>query len=258
MREVHAVLLTGGSAFGLAAADGVMRFLEEHEIGYQTPWVRVPIVPAAVIFDLNIGSVMARPDPESGYQACARATQSVDEGSVGAGTGATVGKWGGIKTRMKGGTGCATFHHGDLLVSALAVVNAVGDVLSSNGEVLAGARSEDGVWLVREDPLRVPTRHGSVPHTNTTLVAIMTNARCSKVDVNRIAQRAHDGMARAIKPAHTSFDGDVAFTLSSGQIEANFDLLAEMGADATAEAIRSGVRSATSLGGVPALGRNGS
>ena len=255
MQEVHAVLLTGGSAFGLAAADGVMRFLEERGIGYQTPWARVPIVPAAVIFDLNVGSHTVRPTAESGYAACLTASnRNHAAGTVGAGTGATVGKWGGMSGWMKGGVGYGERDANGLLVTAVAIVNAVGDVLDESMNVLAGARSRSAGWLVNENPLREFVRPGPFPHTNTTLVTVMTNARLTKVDANRVAQRAHDGMARAIKPAHTSFDGDVAFVCAVGGREAPFDLVAELAADATADAIRHGVRAATPLPGVPALG----
>jgi L-aminopeptidase/D-esterase-like protein len=255
MQEVHALLLTGGSAFGLAAADGVMKYLEEQSIGYSTPWAKVPIVPAAVIFDLNVGSKHIRPTSESGYQACVSAVANViEEGTVGAGTGATVGKWAGIETRMKGGIGCATLSSGDLVVAAVAVVNAVGDVLDESGKVLAGARSKEGTWLSEADPLRRFAHSKTVLQSNTTLVAILTNAKMSKVEVNRIAQRGHDGMARAIKPVHSSYDGDVVFGLASGFVSADFDLVAEMGADATAQAIRNGVRKASSVEGVIACG----
>ena len=253
MQEVHAVLLTGGSAYGLAAADGVMKYLEEHDIGYQTPWARVPIVPAAVIFDLNIGSRNTRPKAENGYEACTMARDVVLQlGNIGAGMGATVGKWAGVETRMKGGVGYATVKEGNLLVAALAVVNAVGDVLDESGGVLAGARSKEGGWLAEKDPLRTFALANVVLQSNTTLVAIMTNARLSKVEVNRLTQRGNDGMARAIKPAHTSYDGDVVFGLSSGVLDVNFDLVAEMGAAVTADAIRSGVQHASSIQDVPA------
>jgi len=254
MQEVHAVLLTGGSAFGLAAADGVMKYLEEQSVGYQTPWAKVPIVPAAVVFDLNIGSKEIRPTPQSGYDAClAAGEEGIVQGTVGAGTGATIGKWAGIGTRMKGGFGIASVHFDQLHVAAVAVVNAVGDVLDEGGKMLAGARGLDGVWLAEKDPNRTFARAKSPLISNTTLVAIMTNARLTKVEANRLAQRGHDGMARTIKPSHTSYDGDVVFGLASGVVEVNFDLIAELGADVTAQAIRNAVRHATSLDGVSAL-----
>jgi L-aminopeptidase/D-esterase-like protein len=253
MQLVNAVLLTGGSVFGLAAADGVMSFLEERNLGYETPWGKVPIVPAAVIFDLNIGSRTIRPTAESGYAAASHASEgSVTEGNVGAGTGATVGKWGGVETRMKGGIGVASIQKGELVVSAIAVVNAIGDVLDEQGKVLAGARSANGKWLAEENPYPELTRPLSSQLSNTTLVAIMTNAALTKVEANRLAQRGHDGMARSIKPVHTSHDGDLIFGLASGKLKVQFDQVAEIGADITAMAIRRGVRMATSVEGVVA------
>jgi L-aminopeptidase/D-esterase-like protein len=254
MQEVHALLLTGGSAFGLAAADGVMRYLEEAGIGYQTPWGRVPIVPSAVIFDLNVGSPAVRPTAEAGYEACRAAISDIaGSGSVGAGIGATVGKWAGMEGRMRGGIGYATLRNGDLVLTAVAVVNAVGDVLDDSGRVVAGARSGDGGWVAHDDALRRMriTRVRPLENGNTTLVALLTNARLSKVDANRIAQRGHDGMARAVRPVHTSFDGDIVFTLAGGGVEGGLDLVAEMGAEATASAIRAAVRTATPLPGIP-------
>jgi len=249
MQEVHAVLLTGGSAFGLAAADGVMRYLEEHGIGYKTPWVRVPIVPAAVLFDLNIGSAGARPDADGGYRACTSAGEDVAEGSVGAGMGATVGKWAGIETRMKGGMGYSATTHGDLHVSALAAVNAVGDIINEDGSILAGACDADGRWLAGNQRVRELWRLKPEP-TNTTLVIVMTNAKLTKVDACRVSERTHDGMARAVIPVHTSHDGDVVFTLASGPVDAPMDLVAELAAERAADAIRRGVRCASQAGGV--------
>ena len=260
MQEVHAVLLTGGSAYGLVAADGVMKFLEEQNIGYQTPWAKVPIVPSAVIFDLNIGSPTTRPTADAGYRACLAAGEDCTlQGSVGAGTGATVGKWAGGETRMKGGLGIATVSFDDLIVTAVAVVNAVGDVLDESGNTLAGARSRDGKWIAAEDDLRRLrlARAASPVLANTTLVALLTNAKLSKIDANRLAQRGHDGMARSIKPVHTTYDGDIVFGLGSGPVNANIDLAAEMGAEAASQAIRNGVRRATRVDDTPALNGTG-
>jgi L-aminopeptidase/D-esterase-like protein len=254
MQELHAVLLTGGSAFGLAAADGVMKYLEEQGVGYETPWAKVPIVPTAVIFDLNIGDKNVRPGRHEGYTACINATsERFPEGNVGAGTGATVGKWGGPEFRMKGGLGSASLKDGDLVVAALAVVNSVGDVLDEKGNVLAGARMPDGRFLVEENALRKFALRRILPVTNTTLVVVATNATLSKVETNRVAQRAQNGVARSIAPAHTSYDGDMSFALASGIVETNFDLVAEMGAIATADAIRKAVRAAKGVAGVPGL-----
>jgi L-aminopeptidase/D-esterase-like protein len=246
VQEVHALLLTGGSAFGLAAADGVMRYLEERGIGYETPWARVPIVPAAVIFDLNVGSASARPNQASGYAACIAAEEKLDRrGAVGAGTGATVGKWSGMQYSAPGGSGAGSVMLGDLLVTALAVVNAVGDVYDEAGVLIAGARDSAGAaiagkgvetmagFLQRKPPIRF---------TNTTLVAILTNASLSKLETHRIAQRGHDGLARTIRPVHTSFDGDVTFALAGGSVPSNPDVVAELAVEATARAVRDAVR----------------
>lgn len=256
MQEVHAILLAGGSAFGLAAADGVMRYLEERGIGYQTPWARVPIVPAAVVYDLNIGDASARPSAASGYQACAdAAARSAITGSIGAGTGATVGKWAGMETRMRGGLGIATVEDGALRVTGVAVVNAVGDILDEGGKVLAGARSRDGRWIAEDDAVRRMRLSRSKPPqmTNTTLVVVLTNARLSKVDANRVAQRGHDGLARAIKPVHTMYDGDVVFSLGGGDVDAPLDLVAEAAAESAARAIRQAVWAASPHPSAPSV-----
>jgi L-aminopeptidase/D-esterase-like protein len=240
MQEVHAVLLSGGSAFGLAAADGVMRFLEERGRGYRTPWGIVPIVPAAVVFDLNTGSASIRPTAASGYAAAQGASAAaIPEGTVGAGTGATVGKWGGPVYSMPGGFGLSSLEQNGLIVSAAAVVNALGDIVDDAGRTLAGARDRDGLWRSAADPLRRLAR--APAPSNTVLVALLTNARLSKVDANRAAMRAHDGLARAVRPAHTSYDGDTIFCLASGVVAADIDLVAEMGAEATAMSIRRSV-----------------
>ncbi|MEW6509479.1 MAG: P1 family peptidase [Bacteroidota bacterium] len=242
MQEVHAVLLTGGSAFGLAAADGVMRYLEEHGIGYQTPWARVPIVPAVVVFDLNNGSSTVRPTADSGYAAASAATgRDIPEGSVGAGTGVTVGKWAGMEWSSKGGFALASVERNGVTLAAAAVVNAVGDVLNARGEIIAGARSPDGRWRAEVDPFRTFRRGNVSGGTNTTLVALFCDARLSKVEAIRVAQRGHDGMARAVTPVHTSFDGDTVFCLASGTISTEVDVVAEAGAEAVAQAIRRAV-----------------
>ncbi|HTY38154.1 MAG TPA: P1 family peptidase, partial [Bacteroidota bacterium] len=254
VQEVHAILLTGGSAFGLSAADGVMRWLSERSIGYQTPWAKVPIVPAAVVFDLNIGSSNVRPDSSSGYRACEAAREGAfEEGSVGAGTGTTVGKWKGLEHCMKGGVGSSSRNLSGLIVAAIAVVNAVGDVLNPDGSVLAGARNPAGGFFGEIEEHRPLLRGKVLEDTNTTLVVVATNARFSKLELLRISQRMHDGMARAIVPAHTSFDGDVSFALSCGQLAADLDLVSELAAQVTAEAIRRAVETARGTESIPGL-----
>jgi L-aminopeptidase/D-esterase-like protein len=253
MKEVHAILLSGGSAYGLGAANGVMKYLAEKNIGYQTPWAIVPIVPSAIIFDLNIGSAAVFPAPENAYHACMNASKNFEQGSVGAGTGAVVGKWSGFENAMKGGIGSASVTIGNVIVGALAVVNAVGDVVNKDGSILSGAR-RDGKFIGSQQRLQsLNTENLLTRNTNTTLVVVASNAKLHKVDTHRVAQRAHDGMARAIVPCHTTFDGDVTFALSTGEVMAPIDLVAEMGADATAEAIRNAVRNANGRGGVEGL-----
>jgi len=254
VERVHGLCLAGGSAFGLQAAGGVVRFLEERGIGYPTPWGRVPIVPAAVVFDLNIGSPSVRPGPDAGYAACTAASpEELRQGTVGAGTGATVGKWGGGKGRMRGGLGIGSVHVQGVTVAALAVVNAVGDVLDESGRVLAGARRAGGGWASDADPLRTILRPEPLRQTNTTLTAVLIGARMAKVDAARVARRAHNGYARAVRPVHTSFDGDAVFVLAAGSVEIPVDLAAEAAAEVTAEAIRNAVRHADSAGDAPAL-----
>ncbi|HXF37253.1 MAG TPA: P1 family peptidase [Actinomycetota bacterium] len=254
IREVHAVLLTGGSAFGLAAADGVMRFLEERGVGFDTGVARVPIVPGAVIFDLAVGDPAARPGPGAGYAACAAARSGpVEEGSVGAGTGATVAKLHGPHRQVKGGVGSVSERRGELVVGALAVVNALGEVLDEEGAVLAGARpGEDRgtePW-----PWGGPDRPGPPPGRSTTLVVVATNARLGKEDAHRLAGAAHGGLAAAIRPSHTIWDGDAAFTLATGAVDAAWDELEEMAGPAVAAAVRRGVRAAVGVPGAPGLG----
>jgi L-aminopeptidase/D-esterase-like protein len=254
MQQVNAILLTGGAAFGLAAADGVVRYLAEHDIGYKTIAAKVPIVPAAVVFDLNVGSSAVRPVPESGYAACLDASDKpFERGAVGAGTGTTVGKWLGPEYWMKGGLGTAVQQNDDLVVAAIAVVNSVGDVYGSDGRIIAGARHPDGGFWAEVKP-DIKFRGRNVPlETNTTLVAIATNAKLTKLETYKLCQRAHTGMARTIKPVNTSYDGDCIFGLATGRVNAYFELVAELSAEVTADAIRDGVRSANTTNEIPGL-----
>lgn len=253
--KVNAVVLTGGSAFGLATADGVMRYLAERGIGHITPIRPIPIVPAAVVYDLFLGRGERLPDAEMGYAACLAAYEGNNvQGNVGAGTGVTVGKWGGPQRMMKGGFGLAGIEIGELVIGAAAVVNAIGDVVNVDGTVLAGAYQPDGSWLVETDPLRrFPERPPATLGLNTTLVVVATNARLTKAEANRLVQRAHDGLAIAIRPVHTTHDGDTAFALATGKVEAPFDVLANAAVDIVSEAIRNAVRHAASIKGVRGL-----
>jgi L-aminopeptidase/D-esterase-like protein len=238
--EIHGLVFTGGSAFGLAAADGVMRWLEERGVGFRTPIATIPIVPAAVIFDAAAGSPDARPGPDAGYAACDAAAETAATGPVGAGAGATVGKWAGHEYLVPGGVGVAGARDGDLEVRALTVANPFGDVVAADGSVVAGTTHPDPTF-------RAPPATPEVAW-NTVLVAVTTIATLSKPDVRFLAARASDGITRAVRPAHTRYDGDVAFAIASpdgpGRVatSADLDRLAALAADATAEAIRAAVR----------------
>lgn len=259
VETVHAVLLTGGSAFGLDAAGGVMRYLEEQGIGYDTGVAKVPIVPAAVLFDLGIGDPKARPDAAMGYAACrAASAEETREGNVGAGTGATVGKLFGMGRAMKGGLGTALREAGGLLVGAIVAVNPLGDVVDpTTGQIIAGARHPLGSGFADTSKAMASMvgRAALSIAGNTVIGVVATNAALTKAQANKVAQMAHDGLARVIRPAHTMFDGDTIFVLATGQKKGHHvTLIGTLAAEAVAEAIVRGVRAAESVGGVPAAG----
>ncbi|GED56420.1 P1 family peptidase [Brevibacillus formosus] len=255
VQEVNAVVLTGGSAYGLDAASGVMRYMEEQGQGYNVGVGVVPIIPAAVIFDLSIGSAKIRPDQQMGYEAARLASkQPVQQGNVGAGTGATVGKMAGMKRAMKGGLGTASRRlPNGLVVGAIVAVNAVGEVrLPSTGEILAGARGEDGKireslsWMI--DAATPPVPAG----TNTTIAVVASNANLNKVQANKVAQMAHNGLAKTIHPVHTMSDGDTIFAIATGGVEASVNLVGTLSVEVLAEAVVNAILSAKGAGGVPA------
>ena len=257
--RLDALLFTGGSAFGLAAADGVMRFLAETGAGFPTAVKPIPLVAASVIYDLLLSRGAAHPDADLGYAAC-RAARPLPlppaaQGNAGAGAGATVGKWGGASAMMKGGIGYAERRAEDALVAAVAVVNAVGDVVAEDGSVLAGARNAAGGWLADTAPERWLPDRALFRGTNTTLAAVLTDATLSKPQAARLAQRAHDGIARAVLPAHTDHDGDTAYALAAGTLEAPFDLVAAQAVFCVSEAIRNAVRHAAPAAGLRGLFR---
>ncbi|MCI0347615.1 MAG: P1 family peptidase, partial [Chloroflexi bacterium] len=230
--EVHGILLTGGSAFGLAAADGVVRWLEEHDVGFKTPIATIPIVPAAVIFDLAAGDPASRPGPDAGYAACEDAIEEpVATGRIGAGAGATVGKWAGREHLVPGGLGIASAGEGELAVHALAVVNAFGDVIGDDGRVIAGSSAPD-------PQMRQPPADPRVGWS-TVLAVVTTVATLGRGDARFLAARASDGITQAIRPAHTRYDGDVAFavTIPGGTATAtDLDVLGVLSTIATATA----------------------
>jgi L-aminopeptidase/D-esterase-like protein len=254
--EAHGILLAGGSAFGLDAASGVVRYLEERGIGHPTSVLPVPIVPAAILFDLGVGDPRVRPDAEAGYRACvAGSSGQVGEGNVGCGAGATVGKLLGTDRSMKGGIGSASAKWENLVVAALVAVNCLGNVIDpKSGRILAGARARDGRKIERlEVSLEVPYRRlGAGPGENTTLAVVATNARFDKAGMTKIAQMAHDGFARAINPVHLPFDGDVVFSASTKEItDVTLGQVGALAAEVTAQAIVRGVLRARSIPGFP-------
>jgi L-aminopeptidase/D-esterase-like protein len=262
VQQVHAIVLSGGSAFGLDAAQGTVRYLEERGIGYPTGVANVPIVPAAILFDLGTGGKpQVRPTADCGYRAAAAASVGpIAEGTVGAGAGATVGKMGGAGRSMKGGLGTASITLPDgLTVAAIVAVNAVGDVIDpTTGRVVAGVRTEDGQ---RPADIRALLRSGALSRRrtggveNTTIGVVATNAKLDKAQATKVAQMAHDGYARAISPVHMPGDGDVIFSLATGKLEheANVGLIGALAAEVMAEAIVRAVREATGLPGIPAV-----
>jgi L-aminopeptidase/D-esterase-like protein len=262
--KVHAVVLTGGSAFGLDSATGVMRYLEQHGIGFETGAGKVPIVPAAVLFDLNVGDAKIRPDADCGFRAATAATTgAVPEGNVGAGAGATVGKLGGTSRAMRGGLGTAAITApGGLVVAALVAVNAVGDVVDpATGRIVAGVRTPDGKGLA---DARVLMRTGALAPSgavgrNTTIGVVATNATLTKAQAKKVAQMAQDGLARAIWPSHTTVDGDTIFALATGGRAGAPDVMTigSLGADVVAEAVLRAVRAAKGIPGYPAAGELG-
>ncbi len=250
---VHAVLLSGGSAFGLDAAGGVMRWLEEQGIGLEVGPARVPIVPAAVLFDLMVGDASIRPGAEAGYAACeAASTQAPAEGNVGAGAGALVGKVFGHARAMKGGIGTASVHVGGVTVGALHACHALGDVVDpETGSVIAGARTADGQRLIdtRRALLAGESPIPILAGTNTTIGVVATDAKLTKAQATRLAQVAHDGLARAINPVHTVADGDTLFALATGKAASHpgMMVLATMAAEAVARATVRAVMAAQGL-----------
>ncbi len=235
VEHVDAIVLSGGSAFGLATADGIMHALAERGRGYPTRGGPVPIVPAAAIFDL-VTSDGERPGPEEGRTALqAAAAGPFALGRTGAGRGATIGKWRGGEYAVPGGLGSASARDGDVVIGALAVVNAVGDVIGADGAVIAGSTAPEGTPGFG-DPL--PFEEGE----HTTLIVVATNARLTKLECKLVAESAHHGMARAVHPSHSRHDGDIAFALATGQVDAHVDRLRMIASDVTAEAIRAAVR----------------
>lgn len=270
VQKVHAIVLAGGSAFGLDAATGVVRYLEEKKIGFNTGVAKVPIVPSAILFDLAIGQADVRPDSAMGYQAAMSAlSPSTLQGNVGAGAGASVGKMFGVKFAMKAGLGTASINiGGGVVVGAIVAVNAYGDVIDPNtGNIIAGLRSgkvgllkigdtknqfADSLAMMKHPVGRGVLKLASL--SNTVIGVVATNATLTKAQATKVAQMAQDGIAKTIRPAHTMFDGDVIFALSTGNKKADISTIGAYAAEAMSQAIIRGTQSAMSAGGLVGLG----
>lgn len=266
--KVHAVLLSGGSAYGLDAAGGVMRYLEENNIGVNVGNARVPIVPASIILDLGIGNPNIRPTPENAYQACLDATKvAKEQGSIGAGTGATIGKLLGMGQAVKAGLGMASIEIGKgVIVSALIVVNAVGEIFNpATNQIIAGTRNPDiAKKLLKKNDIFVDSlalMQGPIGRTifdlaapsNTVIGVVATNAALTKTQATKVAQMAQNGLARTIRPANTMLDGDTIYALSTGKKKINMNIIGTFAAEMVAHAILNAIHHAKSMGGVPSL-----
>jgi len=254
VQKVHAIFLAGGSAFGLDAAAGVMQYLEERNVGFDVQVTRVPIVCGAVLFDLAVGNHRVRPDKAMGYQACLNASPAENrQGSIGAGTGATVGKILGMQRAMKSGLGCHALQTGDLKVGALVAVNCLGDVVDPlSGEKLAGPLNDDGRTLADTEEIMIGFHRGkgNLFAGNTTIGVVATNAALTKAQTAKLASMAQNGYARTMRPAHSMYDGDTIFALSTDGIEADLSVVGLIAARAMERAVISAVKNATPLCGL--------
>lgn len=266
VEKVHGFVLSGGSAFGLDTATGVVRYLEERGVGFDVRVARVPIVPTAILFDLGLGKTNIRPDAEMGYQACLNASSDPpQEGNVGAGTGCTVGKILGIDHAMKSGIGSTSVQVGEkIIVAAIMAVNAFGDVVDPHsGQIVAGARNTQGegthtgpegyfadTLKVMETLVDQPSM-GFRARENTVIGVVATNAQLDKEGVNKVAQMAQDGLARTVRPAHTMLDGDTIFALATGEHQADVNIVGAFAAEVVSQAILRAVKAATPVNGLP-------
>ncbi|MEJ2586034.1 MAG: P1 family peptidase [Deltaproteobacteria bacterium] len=252
VEKIHGIVLTGGSAFGLDATAGVMHYLEERGVGFDTTVANVPIVCGAVLFDLALGDPMVRPDGDMGYQACANAQGfTLSEGNVGAGAGATVGKLLGMERAMKSGLGAYGLQAGEVKIGALVAVNCLGDVIDpATGEVLAGVLAEDGNSILNTEEImirNIASAQNIGFSSNTTLGIVATNVILTKAQATKVASMAHNGYARAIRPSHTMVDGDTIFAVSTGQIPADISVVGMLAARVVEQAVLRAVRQAEPL-----------
>ncbi len=249
VEKIHAVVLAGGSSFGLEATTGVVRYLEEQKIGLDTRAAKVPIVPAAILYDLGLGHADVRPDAAMGYRAAASASSAAPaEGNVGAGTGASIGKMRGIKYASKAGIGTTSIDINGVIIAALVAVNAIGDVVDpKTGRIVAGMQTGSSLESMKTNQAR------SAVKSNTVIGVIATNAKLTKAGATKVAQMAQDGLAQSIRPAHTMFDGDTIFALATGEQDADLSMVGAFAAEVMAEAIVRAVQMAAPSGGLPGL-----
>lgn len=254
--KIHAVVLSGGSAFGLDAASGAMQYLEERNIGFDVSVTKVPIVCSAVLFDLVIGDHKIRPDKNMGYEACVNAElNQCKEGNIGAGTGATVGKILGPEYSMKGGLGCYALQVGELQVGAVIAVNCLGDVIDpSIGKIIAGVLDKDKKSFAGTEKIMIDNYNEkkNLFSGNTTIGVVVTNARFSKSEMNKIASMAHNGYGRSMRPAHSIFDGDTIFTMATGKVEADINVVGFLAAEVVEQAVVRAVKNAEGIFGYKA------
>jgi len=249
--KIHAVVLAGGSAFGLDASSGVMQYLEERNIGFDVTVTKVPIVCGAVLFDLAIGDFTIRPDKIMGYEACKNSELNLCEnGNIGAGAGATIGKIKGSEYSMKGGLGSFAVQVGDLKVGALVAVNCLGDVVDSKtGNIIAGALNEDGKSFANTENIMLETYYEkkNLFNRNTTIGVVVNNGKFTKSEMNKIASMAHNGYARAMRPAHSIFDGDTIFSMATGKVEADLSVVGFLSAQVMETAIINAIKNSQSV-----------
>ncbi|SHK36271.1 P1 family peptidase [Tepidibacter formicigenes] len=251
--KAHAIVLSGGSAFGLESTCGVMKYLEERDIGFDVGVTKVPIVVGAVLFDLHVGDYKIRPDFNMGYKACELASsEMLEQGNYGAGCGATVGKFKGIDYSMKGGIGSYSIYlDNGLVVGAIVAVNPFGDVYE-NGKIIAGALDDNRKGFINTcEAMKKGSDYRDFSIQNTTIGAIVTNAKLNKNECTKISQMAHDGYARAISPIHTMFDGDTIFTLATGEVEADINIVGTLATEAMEKSIINGVKNAQGICNIP-------
>lgn len=249
VEKVHAVVLAGGSSFGLESATGVVRYLEEQKIGLDTLAAKIPIVPAAILYDLGLGHADVRPDAAMGYHAAASASSAAPaEGNVGAGTGASIGKMRGMRYASKAGIGTTSIDINGVIIAALVAVNAIGDVVDpKTGRIVAGMQTGSSLESMKTNQAR------SAVKSNTVIGLIATNAKLTKAGATKVAQMAQDGLAQSIRPAHTMFDGDTIFALATGEQDADLSMVGAFAAEVMAEAIVRAVQMAAPSGGLPGL-----